>query len=171
MKKLFLTLALAFTGIFTANAQLWLGGGLGAKIEKNYTYLSVSPELGYAFNNHWQIALGASYGFEKIKPVLPDLNIETHQYLSLQPYVRFVPTTIGNKFSLFLDLTGDFGLIDKSGWAVSLRPGIAWMATEHWTAAFRFGFVGYDHGYYDTDNGFFLNCNLVAPEIRLYYNF
>lgn len=171
MKKLFLILALAFAGIFTANAQVWLGGGLGAKIDKNYTSLSISPEVGYAFNSHWQIALGASYNFEKTKPLLPELNPETNHYLSLEPYVRFVPTTIGNKFSLFLDLTGDFGLIDKSGWAATLRPGIAWMATEHWTAAFRFGFVGYDHSYYGAENGFFLNCDFAAPEIRLYYNF
>lgn len=90
--------------------------------------------------------------------------------LSLEPYVRYVAATIGNKFSLFFDLTGDFGLIDASGWAATLRPGIAWMATEHWTAAFRFGFAGYDHGFYG-GNGFYLNCELASPRIGLYYNF
>ena len=171
MKKLFLVLAFAFAGIFTANAQVWLGGGLGAQIEKNYTSISVSPEVGYAINDNWQIALGASYNFEKIKPLTPDLNFQTKNFLSLEPYVRYVATTIGDKFSLFFDLTGDFGLIDRSGWAATLRPGIAWMATEHWTAAFRFGFAGYDHGYYGSNNGFFLNCELASPQIRLYYNF
>ena len=171
MKKLFLVLAFAFAGIFTANAQVWLGGGLGAQIEKNYTSISVSPEVGYAINDNWQIALGASYNFEKIKPLTPDLNFQTKNFLSLEPYVRYVATTIGDKFSLFFDLTGDFGLIDRSGWAATLRPGIAWMATEHWTAAFRFGFAGYDHGYYGANNGFFLNCELASPQIRLYYNF
>jgi len=170
MKKLFLVLALAFAGIFTANAQVWIGGGLGANIQKNYTNLSISPEVGYAFNNHWQIALGASYNFVKGDPegLNPD---KTNNYMSLEPYVRYVATTIGDKFSLFFDLTGDFGLIDKSGWAATLRPGIAWMATKHWTAAFRFGFLGYDHRYYGADNGFFLNCDLASPQIRLYYNF
>lgn len=171
MKKLFLTLALAFVGIMSANAQVWLGGGLGAQIEKNYTSISVSPEVGYAINDHWQIALGASYNFEKNKPLVPDLNFQTNNYLSLEPYVRYVATTIGDKFSLFFDLTGDFGLIDANGWAATLRPGIAWMATKHWTAAFRFGFAGYDHGYYGVNNGFFLNCDLATPQIRLYYNF
>ena len=171
MKKLFLVVVLAFAGIFTANAQVRIGGGLGAQIEKNYKSISISPEVGYAFNNHWQIAVGASYSFERINPLLPELNYQTNNYLSLEPYVRYVATTIGNKFSLFFDLTGDFGLIDKSGWAATLRPGIAWMATEHWTAAFRFGFAGYDHGYFGDDNGFFLNCDLASPQIRLYYNF
>lgn len=170
MKKLFLVLALAFAGIFTANAQVWIGGGLGANIQKNYKNLSISPEVGYAFNDHWQIALGASYNFVKGDPegLIPN---RTNNYLSLEPYVRYVATTIGDKFSLFFDLTGDFGLIDKSGWAATLRPGIAWMATKHWTAAFRFGFLGYDHCYYGVDNGFFLNCDLASPQIRLYYNF
>jgi len=164
MKKLFLVLALAFAGIFTANAQVWIGGGLGAQIENGNTYLTVSPEVGYAINNNWQVALGAGYTFDK-KEGLP-----TSNKLSLEPYVRYVATTIGDKFSLFFDLTGDFGLIDASGWAATLRPGIAWMATEHWTAAFRFGFLGYDHGFYG-NNGFYLNCDLAAPQIRLYYNF
>ena len=164
MKKLFLVLALAFAGIFTANAQVWVGGGLGAQIKDGYTNISIAPEVGYAFNNQWQIALGADYTFDKT-------DFGTANMLSLEPYVRYVATTIGDKFSLFFDLTGDFGLIDASGWAATLRPGIAWMATEHWTAAFRFGFMGYDHGYYGADNGFFLNCALVAPRIGLYYNF
>ena len=164
MKKLFLDLAFAFLGIFTANAQVWIGGGLGAQINKDNTYLTVSPEIGYALNNQWQLALGAGY-------TLDNTNFGTANMLSLEPYVRYVATTIGDKFSLFFDLTGDFGLIDASGWAATLRPGIAWMATEHWTAAFRFGFAGYDHGFYGFDNGFYMNCDLAAPQIRLYYNF
>jgi hypothetical protein len=172
MKRLFLVLALAFTGIFTANAQVWIGGGLGANIQKNHTNLSIAPEIGYAFNNHWQLALGAGYTFDQTKvDVLGETVTTNTNTLALQPYVRYVATTIGDKFSLFFDLTGDFGLIDASGWAATLRPGIAWMATKHWTAAFRFGFVGYDHGYYGADNGFFMNCDLAAPQIRLYYNF
>lgn len=164
MKKIFLVLVLAFAGIFTANAQVWIGGGLGAQINKENTNFTLSPEVGYAFNDHWQIALGAGYTFDKLE------YIGSTNELTIEPYVRYVATTIGDKFSLFFDLTGDFGLIDASGWAATLRPGIAWMATKHWTAAFRFGFLGYDHGYYGA-NGFYLNCDLASPQIRLYYNF
>ena len=171
MKKLFLVLALAFAGIFTANAQVWVGGGLGAQIKDGSTNISIAPEVGYAFNSNWQVALGAAYGFNQTKvDVLGETVTNSSNTLALQPYVRYVATSI-EKFSLFFDLTGDFGLIDASGWAATLRPGIAWMATEHWTAAFRFGFAGYDHGYYGADNGFFMNCDLAAPQLRLYYNF
>lgn len=163
MKKLVLTLAIVFAGIMAANAQVWIGGGVGAKFQDNYTQLSISPEVGYAINNQWQVAIGAGYEFEK--------DVITTNKLYLEPYVRYVGGTIGKKFSLFVDLTGDFGLIDASGWAATLRPGIAWQATEKFTAAFRFGFAGYDHGFYEPYNGFYLNCELVAPEIRIYYNF
>lgn len=171
MKKLFLVLALAFAGIFTANAQVWVGGGLGASIQKNHTSLSLAPEVGYAINNQWQVALGAGYGFNQTKvDVLGETVTNNTNTLALQPYVRYVATTIG-KFSLFFDLCGDFGLLDDArDYAVTLQPGIAWMATDHWTAAFRFGKVGYDHNFYGTD-GFLLNCDLAAPQIRLYYNF
>ena len=171
MKKLFLVLALAFAGIFTANAQVWVGGGLGASIQKNHTSLSLAPEVGYAINNQWQVALGAGYGFNQTKvDVLGETVTNNTNTLALQPYVRYVATTIG-KFSLFFDLCGDFGLLDDAReYAVTLQPGIAWMATDHWTAAFRFGKVGYDHNFYGTD-GFLMNCDLAAPQIRLYYNF
>ncbi|MBR0538662.1 MAG: hypothetical protein IJK36_00355 [Bacteroidales bacterium] len=171
MKKLFLTLALAFVGIFGANAQVWVGGGLGASIQKNQTSLSIAPEVGYAINNQWQVALGAGYGFNQTKvDVLGETITSKTNTLALQPYVRYVATTVG-KFSLFFDLCGDFGLLDDArDYAVTIQPGIAWMATDHWTAAFRFGKVGYDHNFYGTD-GFLLNCDLAAPQIRLYYNF
>ena len=171
MKKLFLVLALAFAGIFTANAQVWVGGGLGASIQKNHTSLSIAPEIGYAINDQWQVALGAGYGFNQTKvDVLGETITTNTNTLALQPYVRYVATTVG-KFSLCFDLCGDFGLLDDArDYAVTIQPGIAWMATDHWTAAFRFGKVGYDHNFYGTD-GFLLNCDLAAPQIRLYYNF
>lgn len=171
MKKLFLTLVLAFAGIFTANAQVWVGGGLGANIQKNQTSFSIAPEVGYAINDHWQVALGAGYNFNQTKIDVLGQTVTTNtNTLALQPYVRYVATTIG-KFSLFFDLCGDFGLLDDvRDYAVTIQPGIAWMATDHWTAAFRFGKVGYDHNFYATD-GFLLDGDLAAPQIRLYYNF
>ena len=171
MKKVILTLVLAFAGILAANAQVWVGGGLGASIQKNHTSLSIAPEVGYAINNHWQVALGAGYTFDQTKvDVLGETITTNTNMLALQPYVRYVAASI-EKFSLFFDLCGDFGLLDDArDYAVTIQPGIAWMATEHWTAAFRFGKVGYDHNFYGTD-GFLMNCDLAAPQIRLNYNF
>jgi hypothetical protein len=173
MKKLFLVLALAFAGIFTANAQVWIGGGLGADIQKNHTGINLAPEVGYMIpNTPFTVALGTIYKYDN------DASGSTNS-LSLQPYFRYVPCTIGNKFSLFLDLTGDFNLIDaapRGAYAVMVQPGIAWMATDKWTAAFRFGKIGYSHNFYKDSNdayvdGFLMGCDLASPSIRIYYNF
>jgi hypothetical protein len=99
-----------------------------------------------------------------------DVTTNTNE-LALQPYVRYVATSI-EKFSLFFDLCGDFGLLDdERGYAVTLQPGIAWMATKHWTAAFRFAFIGYNHCGYYGDEGFRMNFATSAPGFGLYYNF
>lgn len=173
MKKLVLVLAIVFAGMMTANAQVWIGGGLGADIQKNHTGITLSPEVGYMIpDSPFTIALGAGYTYNNVK------GVGSTNTLTLQPYFRYVPCTIANKFSLFLDLTGDFGLIDapKGAYAVLLQPGIAWMATEKWTAAFRFGRIGYSHNFIKDANevpidGFLTGFDLAAPSIRIYYNF
>ena len=172
MKKLFLTLALVF-GMFAANAQVWIGGGVGAQIQKDYTGFSIAPEVGYVISDPWHVGLGPNYSFSQEKGTdLLGNDVTTNvNELFLQPYVRYVPTIIDDKFALFFDLCGDFGLIDASGWAATLRPGIAWMATEHWTAAFRFAFLQYDHGMYHESNGVYLDAATMAPSFGIYYNF
>ncbi len=172
MKKILLTMAFVL-GVIAANAQMWIGGGLGAQIKKNYTEFSITPEVGCVLSNHWHVGLGANYSFsqEKGTDLLGNDVITNVNKLFLQPYVRYVLTIIDAKFVLFFDLCGDFGLIDASGWAATLRPGISWMATKHWTAAFSFSTVQYDHGLYGNDNAFKLNFDLAVPQIRIYYTF
>lgn len=165
MKKLFLTLFLAFAGIMSANAQLWLGGAVGAGFTKEHTAFTIAPEIGYSFKGTpLTIAAEVDYAFEKYK------DFDAEHELILKPYLRCNLVTV-EKFGVFLDLTGDFGVVHNNGWAISLRPGVAWMATEHWTAAFRFAFLQYDHGMYHLENGVFLDCATVAPQFGLYYNF
>ena len=165
MKKLFLTLVLAFVGIFSANAQLWMGGAVGAGITKDVKTFTLAPEIGYSFaDTPLTIAAEVDYTFVKY------LDLKAEHELILKPYLRCNLMTI-EKFGVFMDLTGDFGVVNNKSYAISLRPGVAWMATEHWTAAFRFAFAQYDHGMYHEANGFFLDCATVAPQFGLYYNF
>lgn len=168
MKKLFLTLALAFIGFLTANAQIWIGGS--ANFNGSNKNIKLLPEIGYSIpNTRVTFAAAADCRY----------NFSSEDYgVMLSPYFRCRITSI-EKFALFMDLTGDFGLGGFDGYRVGLQPGIAWMATKHWTAAFRFAFIGYNtvEGYNDKngnpifgDRGFnidFANtCNL-----GLYYNF
>lgn len=169
MKKLFLTLALAFVCIFSANAQVWIGGSASATVNKEVKKFAVAPEIGYMFNK-WTIAVGANYGFKDEK-LVGDLHSVSHS-LILSPYVRYSICNI-EKFSLFMDLTGDFDVLsDNFGYRVGLQPGIAWMATKHWTAAFRFAFLGYNKCGYYGDEGFRLDyLGTTGPTFGLYYNF
>ena len=165
MKKLFLVLALAFVGIFTTNAQVWVGGSTSATINKDVTKFAIAPEVGYSFTGTpWTVAVAADYALTKYD------GFDAGHGLILSPYVRYSICNI-EKFALFMDLTGDFGLKGYEGYRVGLQPGIAWMATEHWTAAFRFAFIGYNHCDYYGDEGFRMNCATSAPGFGLYYNF
>lgn len=170
MKKLFLVLALAFAGIFTANAQVWIGGSTNVTLNKELTRFAIAPEVGYSFlDSHWTIAVGANYGYRSDK-VVGDVAV-VNQSLILSPYVRYSICNI-EKFAFFMDLTGDFDVLSENfGYRVGLQPGIAWMATKHWTAAFRFAFLGYNHCNFYGDNGFRLDFATSAPGFGLYYNF
>ena len=170
MKKLFLVLALAFAGIFTANAQVWIGGSTNANINKAGTAFNVAPEIGYCIpNSKWTIAVGADYTFQKYD------GFSASHGLLLSPYVRYTLCSV-EKFIVALDLTGDFDVLsDNFGYRVGLQPCVAWMATKHWTAAFRFAFIGYNHCNYYHDlgygDGFVMKFATAAPGFGLYYNF
>ena len=168
MKKLVLVLAIVFAGVMSANAQVWVGlNNIGAVVEKNHMSCSISPEIGYNINQQWCVALGFGYLYEQTKSEL--LGTTTQNVLALQPYVRYTGGTIGKKFFLFADLCGDFSLLDgPKAYAVTIQPGIAWAATERFTAAFRFAKIGYDHNFYSAD-GFLLQGALACPRIGIYY--
>jgi hypothetical protein len=167
MKKLVLVLAIVFAGVMSANAQVWVGlNNIHAAIEKNHTGIGFAPEIGYNINNQWTIALGLNYELNQTE--FGGVKTTTNE-MYLQPYVRYIGGTIGHKFSLFVDLCGDFALLDADGYAVTLQPGIAWAATEKFTAAFRFCKIGYDHHIYETD-GFLLKGALACPGVGIYYS-
>ena len=159
MKKLILTLAIAIMGIFSANAQVWMGGSAHANLNKNNTQITLSPEVGYSFTGTpWTIACAVNFGYNN-----------NNATLDLSPYLRYSLGTL-EKFAFFMDLTGDLGAVNNSGYRIALQPGVAWMATEHWTAAFRFAFLGWSHNYNDVD-GFTMDFAAAAPGFGLYYNF
>ena len=169
MKKLVLTLAIVFAGIMSVNAQgLWIGGSLNGSYQKNDIRATVAPEIGYNFNNHWAIATGLKYQFTQTNDEI--FGKVTANRFIVSPYVRYIGGTIGKKFSLFLDLEGDIDLLSPQMYAIGLHPGIAWQATDKFTAAFRFGFLGYDH-LFERGNGFFLDAALSTTTFGIYYNF
>ena len=123
--------------------------------------------------------VGANYAMDytKYTDFFNTVHKEYNHTLILSPYVRYSLWTI-EKFGVFLDLTGDFDVLsDEFGYRIALQPGVAWMATKHWTAAFRFALLGYNHCNAFCDNplnpeyGFKFGFAAAAPSFGLYYNF
>ena len=169
MKKLALVLAIVFAGIMSANAQSswWIGGAAGFGIQDNRTEVMVAPEIGYNINGDWTIASGLKYQFTQFDDAT--LGKVTVNRFIASPYVRYACGTIGNKkFTLFLDLVYDIDLLSTQMWEVGLKPGIAWKATDRFTAAFRFGFLGYDH-YFERGKGIFMDCSMGTGSVGFYY--
>lgn len=142
MKKVLLTLVLAFTGIFAANAQVWLGGSLAFNTNKyedtRGTYYFLGPEVGYSFGN-WSVATALGYS----SGITSHIGGPTNKYIVnafyVMPYVRYNVYNI-EKFTLFLDGAFDFiGWRDKYNvdgeitygrdlqktWQAGIKPGIA----------------------------------------------
>ena len=108
MKKLFLVLALAFGGIFTANAQVWLGGSAKADVANGFTGFGIAPEIGYSFNNvPLTLACAADFNYAKVQKFDGVWN------LTLTPYVRYTVAQI-EKFSFALDAMAEIGVKDAS---------------------------------------------------------
>ncbi len=159
----------ALAGIFTASAQIWLGGSANIIANKEVSAFEIAPEIGYSIpKTKWAMAIAIDFIYAR-----NDI-MSTHLPSICSPYIRYRICDI-EKFSLFMDLTGDFPDYVFGGYRVGLQPGIVWMATKHWTAAFRFAFLGYnDSPYYNAlgyADGFNLKFGTTASSFGLYYNF
>ena len=169
MKKLFLTLILAFSGIITAQAQMWLGGSVNANFNKETKVFSIAPDVGYCIpNTPFSIACAVEYGGSLSKD-------EGYSHsLIVSPYFRYDICEIGERFSSFIDLASDFDALEFSSFDIGLCPGISFNLTEHWSTEFSFGFLGYkwEQDLDDkTDQGFVLDFATAVPSFGIYYNF
>ena len=196
MKKVLLTLVLAFAGIISANAQLWLGGSMAFNTNKyedtRGTYYFLGPEVGYSFGN-WSVATALGYS----SGITSHIGGQTNKYIVnafyVMPYVRYNVCSI-EKFNFFLDGAFDFiGWRDKynldgfisygrdlqTTWQAGIKPGIAFHPTKKWTAVFHLGFIGYSKGSlggidnfpFPYDPGFSVDFSASTATFGLYYNF
>lgn len=169
MKKLFLTTVLAFIGIFTAQAQVWLGGSVNATVNKETKAFFVAPEVGYSIpNTPFSIACAVEYG-----GTFQQGEAYSHS-LIVSPGFRYNICDIGERFSLFVDLFGDFDALNFNSFDIGLTPGISFDLTEHWSTEFSCGFLGYQWERVPGSNPnqrFVLDFATVAPSFGIYYNF
>ena len=169
MKKLLFSIIFAFIGIFTAQAQWYIGGSVNAAMTKESQAFSIAPDVGYSFTNApFSIACALEYGGEFSKD-----DGYTHS-LTVSPYFRYDICDIGERFSLFTDLIFDIDALELSFFDVMLCPGVSFDLTEHWSAEFSIGVLGYEWEKVPDDkpiHSVVLGFETVAPSFGINYSF
>ena len=152
MKKLLLIVScVIFAGIF-ANAQIYVGGGVGFwnDGDADRTTFNLTPEVGYNISD--KLAAGAVIGFSYSKIGSQDANSS----FTIAPYARYTYFNEGI-FSLFVDGGLDLYTAKNvdAGFRIGFQPGFAVSLTDRFSLVSKFGFLGYsDAALYGRSNGF-----------------
>ena len=138
MKKLLFTIVSTFIGIFTVQAQWYIGSSVKAFVNKESQTFSIAPDVGYTFSNApFSVACALEYGGAFSKD-----DGYTHS-LTVSPYFRYDICDISERFSLFADLFFDIDALELGFFDIGLNPGISFDLTEHWSAEFGIGLLKY----------------------------
>ena len=136
MKKLLLILVAGFIAL-TANAQVYLGGGVSFVGSKdNNSAFAFIPEIGYQF--HGDMAIGTSVGVGASGGMTQ---------ISVSPYFRYYFLNLGPA-RMFADAMFEFDQFKYQGqsattWGVGLCPGLAFSLSDHWSVVTRFLTLAY----------------------------
>lgn len=157
MKKILFVIA--FVGaFFAANAQFYVGGGVGlwnSNSVGNSTFtITLAPEVGYWVNE--TLAVGG----------VLNLTSAGNTTIRITPYVRYVVLG-GDLVSVFVD--GQLG-IGEDYLRVGAAPGISLKVTEKLNVVSHLGFLGYQKDNQLVD-GFGLRASGNDLTIGLYYSF
>ena len=169
MKKTILTIAFAFIGIFSLQAQWYIGGSASANVNKGTQAFSIAPDVGYCFANT-PFSLACAIEYEGIFQAG-----EAYEHaLTVSPYFRTNICDIGERFSLFVDLFSDIDMLEFQSFDIGLSPGISFDLTEHWSAEFSVGILGYEWERVPDDKpnqSISFGFETAAPSFGLYYSF
>lgn len=169
MRKFLLTLAFVFAAIVSLNAQVWIGGSTNVTLNKETKTFNIAPDVGYCFSN---VPLSIACAIE-YEGTFETGETYTHS-LTVSPYLRYDICDIEERFFLFVDLIADIDALKFSSFDIGLSPGVSFNITDHWSAEFSYGFVGYNWerlSEQEISNGLELNFKASAAEFGIYYNF
>lgn len=169
MKKTLLVIAFAFFSVFTAQAQWYIGGSANANFNKEIKTFTIAPDVGYCFADT-PFFVACAFEYEGAF-----MNEEGYTHaLTISPYIRYNICDISERFSLFTDFVFDFDALDFYSFDIGLYPGVSFDLTEHWSAEFNLGFLGYEweKGADNKSSQYMvLSIETVAPSFGFYYSF
>lgn len=194
MKKFLMMVALAVTTL-SANAQVYIGGGVSFHSTKPQSYegvdvdtktsVAILPEIGYKLEDNLSIGIGLGYSHTKN-------GYTKYDAFSIEPYIRYTFAK-WNNVSFFGE--GGFGYehtknaVEKENgntkvetstkentWYIGVRPGIAVDITDNFTFLTKIGWLGYQSSKLDVDKAkassdFGLDLSGENIQFSLVYNF
>lgn len=179
MKKILLAAVVAFSSL-AANAQIWVGGSLGANFTtpdydgaETLKEFTISPEVGYTLNDNWDIALAINTGIQSYDG-------ESATSFSIEPYARYTFANMG-KVSFFVDGGFSYGTTEELGadgkategvdaFTVGVRPGVKFAVNEKLGLVAKLGYLGYTN-VKDSYSAFGFNVSGAALSFGAYWNF
>ncbi len=179
MKKVFLAAVVALASL-SANAQIWVGGSLGASAFKpegnasNEYTITVAPEVGYTLNEDLDVALALNVDLSRVYG-------ENAMGFAVEPYVRYTFFKADN-FSIFAEGAVSYGTtkinpedgtkMDDSvdTFKIGVRPGIKYAFNDNFSIVAKTGLIGYEN-VKDQYNKFNVNVNNSALQFGLFYAF
>ena len=184
MKKIF-AVALVAMMTMTANAQVYVGGGIGFETTSydgsSETFFKIMPEVGYNINDNWAVGIVIGYGEYRTKlDSKLELDNTKIKAFEVSPYARYTFAKF-DKINLFVDGGVDYTHADADGhknntFGVGLKPGVAVNLNDKLSFVAHAGFLGYqyskdDHEGAKAANSFGLNIDASSLSFGLYYNF
>lgn len=169
IRKLILTLTAVLACMCSAQAQVWIGGSLNASLTQGAKSFTIAPDVGYCFEDTpFSIACALEYSGELISG-------ESYSHsLTVSPYFHYDICSLEERFGLFVDLAADIEVLDRSFFDVGFTPGVSFMLTEHWSAEFSYGFLGYQRSREPEQaatHEFVFDFKAATGEFSIYYNF
>ena len=182
MKKIF-AIALVAMMTMTANAQVYVGGGIGFQTSSNdgnsETTIKILPEIGYNLNEDWAVGVVVGYGEGKDKTKIEGTTFtDKVKTFTVSPYVRYTAVKL-DKVNVFVD--GGFGYqnikwgeVKDNIWQFGLKPGVAINLNDKLSFVSHFGFLGYKNeklkGDDESTKSFGFNLGSEVS-FGMYYNF
>ena len=179
MKKL-LALAVVALASVSASAQFYYGGELGftRNATDNVTTVTVAPEVGYTFNDHWSFGGVLDYDY------IYERGIDTNIF-EISPYARYTYASVASdKLKFFVDGGVGFGVqkqkYQDAGFVyhIGFRPGFSFALNDHYSLVAHIGQLGWDGatdkaaGEYARKNKFTWNVfNWNDISFGFYYSF
>lgn len=182
MKKIILMAMVAFTAI-CANAQddaskWYAGGGIGfssvSQDGESTTTISISPEIGYRFNDKWGLGISLGYG-------TTGSGDNKYTNFNIRPYVRQDLVKFG-KASLILDYSVWYQSAGRSTktntFGIGVIPGLAVNVNSQLSIVTQLGAgIGYESSKLDVEGAKAENTLFIGAQstnrasFSIYYNF